>query len=768
MARTSPQYIENILLKLSDAAAQVQRVHSPDDVFRTIARHLADLGLRAAVLHLQDPASDRLSVAYSSFPDEQMAQVEQWIGLSLGQIALPAAHILCRPELSQNRQAVLITDTARFLGQLLPKPYPHLCTRIVKLLDLNTVMMAPLVAQDRVVGVFFAAGVALELTDMPVISAFAAQFNMAWENALLYQQIKQHAESLADAVTERTHELEKALRELFVRERHQRDIGQRLLTTNRALQAEKQRTDAILQSVAGGLVVTDLQDRVILINPAAVRLLDVPAESLDGQILSTNPYTNVQRLWRAINSLASGTHSTELDLYRRDPAAEQPLDCANPICLIRVSCAPSAANCEDAVGRDAAPGDCPLYQHRQTLSVQVHRSFVLDEEKHIVGTVLSLTDITRLKELDRLKSQFVSSVSHELRTPLTNIKMYLSLLKNGRPEKRDHYMHIVTAEAERLERLIQDVLDLSRLDAANGKIRLEPVDIAPLIERVVETHLPRAQDRDVQLSVSMDEHMAPCLGNRDQLVQVLTNLLSNALQYTMPGGRVQVGAGTVCDDHWTGAAPLISAMPPGEWGALWIEDTGIGIDPEEQKHIFERFYRGSAERMGIPGTGLGLSIVKEIVQLHNGHVLLNSRPGQGSIFVVLLPLAYVEPRVLVIDDDVDVANLVLHFLREIPCRTEWLADGAAGFARASADPPDLMLLDLNMPGMDGLTLLSLLRTLPATERMPILVMTARHDQDEATLRRLGANGLLTKPFSMKVFLAQVTRLLSTEGVASCL
>lgn len=586
-------------------------------------------------------------------------------------------------------------------------------------------------------------------------------------------EARAHTQSLEKAFLERTQELQKAFHELFERERHQRAISDELRRANQALHVEKQRTEAILHSIADGLIVADQQGMVTLINPAAARMLGVPAERLLDTTLQQSAYINVRLFAAAVLDPNRQQDTFEFELFKDDLNPEgvcQPgHECPNPACPARqddqVACWQISNTC--ALMTDSSQ-DCPLHKSLARLTLHAHRSLMLDENGQPNGTVVALSDITYLKELDRLKSQFVSSVSHELRTPLTNIKMYLALLKKGRPEKRDRYLQVITTEAERLERLIQDVLDLSRLDAAGGWARHDPVSMPELVERVVEMHRPRAENQNIGLECTIPANLPQFLGDSEQYIQVLTNLLSNAVQYTPAGGQVQVGLGTIRSGQWEppAAAPSVSLdLPPGNWGALWVSDTGLGISPDDQAHIYERFYRGKAENLGIPGTGLGLSIVREIIQLHGGHILLHSRQNAGSTFVVLLPVILEEeirPRIMLVDDDALVAGLVERIVKRLDCDLEWIADGAAGFAQASANPPDLMLLDLSLPGMDGMTILSLLRTVPSTKRMPILVMTGWGNVDEDYVKKLGASALLKKPFSPPAFAELAAELLNLK------
>ncbi len=229
----------------------------------------------------------------------------------------------------------------------------------------------------------------------------------------------------------------------------------------------------------------------------------------------------------------------------------------------------------------------------------------------------------RLKELDWLKSKFVSDVSHELRTPVTNLKLYVELLERGDPEKRDQYMNILKDQAGRLAQLVEDILDLSRLELGADRVKFAPVDLNALVARVVVAHRPGAEAAGLALTFEPGADLPPVRGERNQLAQVVTNLVANALNYT-PAGHVRVST-------------CLAAQR--DQVCLQVEDTGVGIDAEDMPHFFDRFYRGKRMvKSDIPGSGLGLAIVKEIVDLHGGSIEVDSQVRQGSTFRVWLPV----------------------------------------------------------------------------------------------------------------------------------
>jgi signal transduction histidine kinase len=228
----------------------------------------------------------------------------------------------------------------------------------------------------------------------------------------------------------------------------------------------------------------------------------------------------------------------------------------------------------------------------------------------------------QLKELDRLKSKFVSDVSHELRTPVANLWLYLDLMERGRAERRKHYLDVLKQETKRLEQLIESTLNLSRLDMADTQINFEEIDLNTLVEQVVVAYRPRADLDNLAFNFTPGENMPPVHGSRNQLAQVINNLLSNAFNYTTEGF---VHVRTHLDN---GNNQIV----------LEVIDSGIGIDPEDLPHLFDRFYRGQhTGQSDIPGTGLGLAIAKEIIDLHHGSIEVDCTQEGETVFRVRLP-----------------------------------------------------------------------------------------------------------------------------------
>jgi PAS domain S-box-containing protein len=246
-------------------------------------------------------------------------------------------------------------------------------------------------------------------------------------------------------------------------------------------------------------------------------------------------------------------------------------------------------------------------------------------------------DITGRKEVDRMKSEFVALVSHELRTPLTSIKGYVDLLLQGdvsNVAEQQDYLRIIRSNTHRLVDLINDLLDIARIESGEIEPKRVPLDIAALIRVVADALRPQIGAKRQHLILDLAADLPAVPGDADRVVQIIANLLSNAHKYTLEGGTITVSCSKFrapsCGD---------ANLGPGTWNVeLTVTDTGIGLTPGEQAQLFKRFYRARNEATkDVGGTGLGLAITKTLVEMHGGQITVTSAPGQGSTFSVTLP-----------------------------------------------------------------------------------------------------------------------------------
>lgn len=390
------------------------------------------------------------------------------------------------------------------------------------------------------------------------------------------------------------------------------DISERK-RAEKALHESEARFRLVFESATLGITVVNSRGQLQLANPAFALLLDYTLDEL--RLMSFMDYTHADDLNHEMSlfkSLIEGQidhYEIEKRYFRKErqvvwvrlyvsrfpsPTDEQPF---------------AIAVIEDITQRKAAQ--------------RALQELTSDLERRVQERTSELEQANqRLTELDRLKTKFIADVSHELRTPLAVLNTRVYLLQKSKPEKHPEYLNALQLQIERLTHFVNAILDLSRLELGAGKIKFASIDLVSVVGQVVTALAPRAEQAGLEIVYENGVKLPAVRGEFNQLAQVVTNLVANAINYT-PNGYVHVR--TSYDiDH--------------ERVCLEVQDSGIGIHPEDITHLFERFYRGEKTgQSNIPGSGLGLSIVKEIVDLHDGDIQVESELDKGTTFRVLLP-----------------------------------------------------------------------------------------------------------------------------------
>jgi len=369
-----------------------------------------------------------------------------------------------------------------------------------------------------------------------------------------------------------------------------RDQAERLGRALQEKRAEASKNLAILESIADGVVVTDINRQVTVINRTALEMLRLPEQVPAGRSVA----------W-VYQAFAPQTLETVLQA------------------MTSLSTRPMQAASDQATMVQAI-------LERDGVVLQAHFAPVIAGEGEFWGVVTVLRDITREREIAQAKSEFVSIVAHELRTPMTSIKGYTDLVLNGAAgqitDMQNQFLGVVKSNADRLAALVADLLDLSRIETGRVMLKRQSLKLGPVIEEVVQSLQSLIEETRVRVDVQVPTGLPPVSADHDRVVQVLTNLISNACKYTPAKGAV-----------------VISVQRADSMLQTDISDTGIGIPAEHMERIFERFERGDHELVRQrPGTGLGLPIAKTIVEIHGGRIWVRSEVDKGSVFSFTLPI----------------------------------------------------------------------------------------------------------------------------------
>ncbi len=383
---------------------------------------------------------------------------------------------------------------------------------------------------------------------------------------------------------------------------------------------------------------------------------------------------------------------------------------------------------EQALGAEA------IVEHRnRTLAVTAAKLGAEGE-----GVVWTIRDTTERARLERAKSEFVATASHELRSPLTSIKGFVELLARSpenMSERQREFVEIVLGSTDRLVELVNDLLDVARIEADRVEIDCRPIDVGEAVREIAELMGPRIEEKRQQLGVYVAPTLPLAYADAGRVRQIIANLLTNAHQYTQPGGRIHIGV-----------------EPERAWVQIVVEDSGPGMSEEQTLHVFDRFYRGPGGGQSSPGTGLGLSIVKSLVELHNGEIEVESEPGAGTIFQVRLPVAVAESpdlqrpdairgrRVLVVDDEHEIAELIADQLEPLEVQTTIVTNGPDALSELASGAYDAITLDILMPEMDGFEVLREIRADPELRAIPIVFVSVFSGR-----RELAGEWVVSKP-----------------------
>ncbi|MEH2224609.1 PAS domain S-box protein [Nostoc sp.] len=514
--------------------------------------------------------------------------------------------------------------------------------------------------------------------------------------------------------------------------------------------AEAQGLNAILDNLADGLLVADTTGQITHFNPAFLSMYGLTATALNGHYREL-PISGLADLVTRTQSHPKEVFSAEVALSK------------------------------ERIG--------------QAVATAIFKKTTDSEPAACFGSALLIRDVTAEKEIDQMKTDFISTVSHELRTPLTSVLGFASIIqekletdvfpmistedrKLQKTIKRvADNLNIIVSEAERLTSLINDVLDIAKMEAGKVEWQMQPLDPSELLDWATNSTAGLFETNGLQLVSEIEPGLPQIVGDRNRLLQVLINLISNAVKFTESGCvtcRVKQGNDGVC---------------------ISVIDTGIGIAPEDQPKVFEKFRQVGDTLTDKPkGTGLGLPICKQIVDHHGGRIWVESEPGNGSIFSFIIP-TYASDRqttanlnldtlvkqlkehvitknavlnqncktILVVDDDANIRELLRQQLENEGYNVREAKDGMDAIHQIKTARPDLILLDVMMPQINGFDVAAVLKNDPQTADIPIIILSIIENKERGY--HIGIDRYLTKPIDTEKLLNEIGSLLY-QGTSS--
>jgi signal transduction histidine kinase len=349
-----------------------------------------------------------------------------------------------------------------------------------------------------------------------------------------------------------------------------------------------------------------------------------------------------------------------------------------------------------------------------------------------------------LKQLDKLKSDFLSTVSHELRTPIAIMREGVSLCLDGiAGEITDTQRDLLTDtmdNMDRLTRLVTDLLDISKIEAGKLKLRRSSVNLCDIMKKVQQNYESQAKEKAIQFKVECQQKPIKLFVDKDKVIQIFTNLISNSLRFTGPNGEIKID---VKDDT--------------NYVECCVSDTGVGIAKDNLNKMFLKFEQfGRVDGPGYKGTGLGLAICKGLVEKHGGKIWVDSEPGKGTKFWFTLKKVPF-PKVLIVDDEKNIIEVVKEFLSEDNYQFFEASDGLEGIEKAQNEIPCLIILDMKMPKTNGYEVVGRLKNDIRTNKIPIIILSAfTVDKDWLKLEVNNAFPIVKKPFE-KEYLRRMVR-----------
>jgi signal transduction histidine kinase/CheY-like chemotaxis protein len=551
---------------------------------------------------------------------------------------------------------------------------------------------------------------------------------------------------LTDAYNDMAARLQKSYSHLEERvaERTQRlsELNERMEAANVQLESQKLELDTIFACMADAVMVTDKTGEILRMNQAARTLLGT--EPVKG-----SPYKSYARIYHLYRPDGKPFPFQELPLSRAVLNGETSIN-------VPMRLGPPKGQARDLMV-SAAPLCAPDGQVKAAVAVLHDVTALAEAERKIrqQNEELAIQN-QQIQEASRAKGQFLANMSHELRTPLNAIIGFSQMLQNPRVSestpKRARYTDNILKSGRHLLELVNDILDLSKIDAAKLNLEQENLDIADVISSVLELVRPLAEKKNLQITGRVGEGMPQLFADQKRLRQILFNLLSNAVKFTPPEGSIRIEADR--------------AEVPDQI-RIAVHDTGIGIAPEHQQYIFDEFYQvDNSYTRTQKGSGLGLSLTKKLVELHQGTIQLQSELGKGSTFTVHLPVAPKPVYVLLMEDHEELAEIFARKLENDGFEVLIASNGTEGLSQARNLCPDLIFLEMRLPDRPSFEILKALRDHPQTANIPVILMAGKDLEGHKDFQKFIHATIRKGDFTFQRLLAnvrKVVRISAREG-----
>lgn len=480
--------------------------------------------------------------------------------------------------------------------------------------------------------------------------------------------------------------------------------------------AERSTLESVLRSMTSAVLVVDDKENIILVNPLTETFLGVKEENILGKnINEAIPQDEIKFMFLSM-------------LKQREMFLTKEINILNP---------------QDGVERTVKANMAKMRLHQGGMR----------------GIVLVLNDITKEKEIDRIKSDFISITSHELRTPLASIKEAVSLVFDGAvgqiDEKQREFLAIAVRNINRLANLVNNLLDLSKIEFGRMELEKSACDLNAVAEDAIATFNVVARNKNITIKIKPNKGLPKVMMDKDRITQVFANLVSNAVNFTSDGGVI-----TVAVDYYGPDKKHVQAI---------VEDTGAGIEKKEISKLFQKFHQAdSSTTRKTPGTGLGLAVSKEIIELHAGKIWVESEQGKGSKFSFTLPLEFIDKKtqqktILIIDDEPALCVTVKMRLERHNYNVLTALGAKEGLEKIKEHKPDLVILDIMMPEMDGFEVCRRIKRDAEISSIPVVMLTALGlEEDTKKAFAMGAEGYLVKPVSEESLLSTIKQLLGKK------